>query len=352
MKWIITLLFTLTALLFLSSCTARPLLGEVTLSADELRPTGAGETVTITYAIGRPAQVTIALVDDQGTRYTLRRNEPRAPSSEPYALRFDGTAPTDDPILLRRMLPGGAYTVVIEAVGEDGARQTAEHPLTIIGQDAPLPLIDNLVIFPDIISPNADAIDDVAEITYQLPTTATVDIVVTAPDGATFPFVTAAEEAPALQKHVWNGRTVDGTLLPDGVYTLIIRAQDRFGNLVEQRRTITIAGGGQPEAMITYSYMAPQSVMLGEVITVTVRVRNTGTVPIRTYGPPSGYEYDTDQDRRWRLRGAIWRVLASGRRLGCQQRRRCQTLSVSLGAIAAAARAVAYSIRGRPADAR
>lgn len=285
------------------------------MSADELRPTGAGETVTIAYAIGRPAQVTIALVDDQGTRYTLRRNEPRAPSSEPYALRFDGTAPTDDPILLRRMLPGGDYTVVIEAVGEDGARQTAERSLTIIGQDAPLPLIDNLVIFPDTISPNADAIDDVAEITYQLPTTATVDIVVTAPDGATFPFVTAAEEAPALQKHVWNGRTVDGTLLPDGVYTLIIRAQDRFGNLVEQRRTITIEGGGQPEAMITYSYMAPQSVMLGEVITVTVRVRNTGTVPIRTYGPPSGYEYDTDQvfssieDGAYVARsGGFWRV--------------------------------------------
>lgn len=295
MKRIIALLLTLTALLILSSCATRPLLGEVTLSASELRPTGAGETVTVTYAIGRPARVTVALVDEQGTRYTLRRDEPRAPSSDPYALRFDGTAPTDDPTLLRRLLPAGTYTVVVEAVGEDGARQIAERRLTIIGQDAPLPLIENLVIYPDTISPNADAIDDVAEITYQLPTTATVDIVVTAPDGATFPFVTAAEEEPALQKHVWNGRTVDGTLLPDGVYTLIIRAQDRFGNLVERRSPITIAGGDQPEALITYSYMAPQSVMLGEVITVTVRVRNTGKVPIRTYGPPSGYEYDTDQ---------------------------------------------------------
>ncbi|MDW8215561.1 MAG: hypothetical protein RMJ55_18570, partial [Roseiflexaceae bacterium] len=180
MKRIIALLLTLIALLILPSCATRPLLGEVTLSASELRPTGAGETVTITYAIGRPARVTVALVDEQGTRYTLRRDEPRAPSSEPYALRFDGTAPTDDPTLLRRMLPAGTYTVVIEAVGEDGARQTAEGRLTIIGQDAPLPLIENLVIYPDTISPNADAIDDVAEITYQLPTTATVDIVVTA----------------------------------------------------------------------------------------------------------------------------------------------------------------------------
>jgi hypothetical protein len=34
--------------------------------------------------------------------------------------------------------------------------------------------------------------------------------------------------------------------------------------------------------------------MKGEVITVTLRLKNTGRVPIRTYGPPSGYEYSTD----------------------------------------------------------
>jgi hypothetical protein len=34
--------------------------------------------------------------------------------------------------------------------------------------------------------------------------------------------------------------------------------------------------------------------MKGEEITVTLRVKNTGLVPIRTYGPPSGYEYSTD----------------------------------------------------------
>ncbi len=283
-------------LLLLASCAARPLLSNVTISASELHSTGAGETVTISYTIGRPARVTVALIDPHGVRYTLRRDEPRAPSGEPYALRFDGTAPTEDPVLLRRSLPGGTYRLSVEAVGDDGERQVAEQTLTIIGQDAPLPLIENLVVAPATISPNADAIDDVAEITYQLPTTATVDIVLTAPDGVTtYPFVTAATERPELQKHVWNGRTVDGTLLPDGVYTFTIRAQDRFGNLVEQRGAITVAGGGQPEATITYSYMAPQSVMLGDVITVTMRVRNSGDVPIRTYGPPSGYEYDTDQ---------------------------------------------------------
>ena len=55
--------------------------------------------------------------------------------------------------------------------------------------------------------------------------------------------------------------------------------------------------------------------MLGEVLTVTMRVRNTGTVPIRTYGPPSGYEYTTDQvfssveDGAYTAQaGGFWRV--------------------------------------------
>lgn len=313
---ILTILLSAAVVLLLTACAASPLLSDVTISASELRTTGAGESVTLSYSIGRPAQVTIALLDDQGVRYVLRDNELRAPSSDPYTLRFDGTAPTGDPMLLRRALPSGAYTLVVEAVGNDGARQTAAQALTITGLDAPLPLIENLVVEPATISPNADAIDDVAEITYQLPTTATVDIVLTAPDGvSTYPFVTAAEEGPELQKHVWNGRTVDGTLVPDGIYALTIRAQDRFGNLVEQRGAITVAGGGQPEATINYSYMAPQSVMLGDVITVTIRVRNTGDVPIRTYGPASGYEYDTDQvfssvdDGIYVARaGGFWRV--------------------------------------------
>jgi hypothetical protein len=40
--------------------------------------------------------------------------------------------------------------------------------------------------------------------------------------------------------------------------------------------------------------MAPQALLRGDVLTVTMRVKNTGKVAIRTYGPPSGYEYSTD----------------------------------------------------------
>jgi hypothetical protein len=279
----------------LAGCGSSQLLSNVGPATADLRPSGHGEHVDISYTIGRKATVAVYLQDAGGARYTLRAGEQRLPSPDPYVLRFDGTAPTDDPVLKRRALPSGAYTYVVEATGEDGARAESQGRITIAGADVPPPTIENLVVAPDTISPNADGIDDVAEITYQLPVSATVDITFIGPDGRTsYPFVAGDEEGPILQRHVWNGKSVDNALLPDGVYTYSVRARDRFGNLVERPGQITIKGGGQPEVKITYSSIAPEAVMKGEPITVTLRVKNTGKVPIRTYGPPSGYEYSTD----------------------------------------------------------
>jgi hypothetical protein len=314
---IISFLATLTlALVALAGCGSATLLSGVGVSAPTLQPAGGGEHVDISYMVGRAARVSVYLQDPGGTQYSLREDVPRVPSSDPYTLRFDGTAPTADPILKQRALPSGAYTVVVRAVGEDGTQDQQQAQITITGADTQPPMVEDLVVFPEAISPNADAIDDIAEITYRLPVTATVDITFTSPDGgATYPFVTSNEEGPELQKHIWNGKTVDGILLPDGPYTFTIRAQDRFGNLVERQGTVAISGAGQPEATITYSYMAPQAIMRGDVITVTMQVKNTGNVPIRTYGPPSGYEYSTEQvfssiaDGQYAAKsGGFWRI--------------------------------------------
>jgi hypothetical protein len=242
----------------------------------------------------------VYLQDSQGKTYYLRGEpngvgEKRLASSEPYTMRFDGTAPTDDPQLIQRLLPDGEYTVFVRALATNGQEANGQQPLSIQAGDITPPLIENLVIYPETISPNADGIDDEAEITYQLPVTATIDISILSPDGAaSYPFVTASEEEPQQHRHNWSGRTVDGLILPDGVYTYLMRARDIYGNIVERTGPIAIAGGGQPEARITYSKIAPEAVMRGDVITITMRVENTGDVPIRTYGPPSGYEYTTD----------------------------------------------------------
>ncbi len=282
-------------LIALSGCAAAPLLGDVAASADRYDP-GQSMPLAISYQVGRPAIVDIYILDAAGQRYDLRRAQPRAAASEPYILRFDGSVPTDDPQVLRRVLPPGAYTLVIAAREATGSASVERRlPLTITGDPIEPPVIDNLMVWPPAISPNADAIDDVAEFTYRLPVSATVNIEVIAPDGEVIPVVTREEEGPFEQRHVWNGKRPNGSLLAEGVYTYTVRAEDAFGNVVQRQGQIRLVDVGQPEARIVYSMIAPQRVMLGEVITVTIRVRNTGTVPIRTYGPPSGYEYTTDQ---------------------------------------------------------
>jgi hypothetical protein len=303
--------------LSLAGCGAGALLSDVSVSAPTFQPTGAGETIDLSYRIGRAAKVSVYLQDAGGTRYTLRDGEARFPSSDPYVLRFDGTAPTNDPVLKRRALPSGDYTFVVRADGADGSQAQEQRPIAIQGADVQPPLIENLSVQPAMISPNADGIDDIAEITYGLPVSATVNIDMSGPGCAPVPcpFITADEEPPALQRHIWNGKTVDGVLLADSVYTYTVRAEDRYGNLAEQSGTITIAGAGQPEVTILASYMAPQSLMRGDVLTVTMRVKNTGDVPIRTYGPASGYEYSTDdvfssiEAGRYSVKpGGFWRI--------------------------------------------
>jgi hypothetical protein len=55
--------------------------------------------------------------------------------------------------------------------------------------------------------------------------------------------------------------------------------------------------------------------MLGETLVISMRVKNTGEVPVRTYGPPSGYTYTTDvvyssiEDGRYTAEaGGFWRI--------------------------------------------
>ena len=306
----------LLVMLPLTSCGSDSLLTDVNISSSLLHPTGNGESVSINYTIGQTSKIWIYLQDSQGKRYpALRDGQPRLPSSDPYTLRFDGTVPTQGSELVQRLLPDGDYTVVVQARGANGQEMTVQRKLTIETGNVKPPLIDNLVVSPSTISPNADGIDDTAEITYQLPVTATVDITISGPDKRVYPFVTADEEAPILQRQVWNGKTVDGVVLDDGVYTYTVRAQDRYGNVVERSGPITIVGGGQPQVQITYTKIAPEAIMRGEVITVTMRVKNIGKVPVRTYGPASGYEYSTEEvfssieNGRYAAKsGGFWRI--------------------------------------------
>jgi hypothetical protein len=309
---IVTFCILHSAFCMLTGCGLRPLLSNVAVDQDVLRP---GGSVGISYSVGESARVSI-FVEGGGQRYTLRDNEPRSPGVESYTLRFDGTVPTKDPLIPRRLLPSGTYAYRVEATAEgSGERAEASGQLRIEGADVPLPQVENLVVSPATISPNGDAIADITEITYRLPISATVDIDIGAADGSSFALVSRADEGPSEWQHIWNGKRPDNSLLPAGTYTVTVRAADQYGNVVLQRQQIALENAGQPKVEIVSAVIAPMRVMLGETITVTLRVKNTGTVPVRTYGPPSGYAYTTDQvyssveDARYKAKsGGFWRI--------------------------------------------
>jgi hypothetical protein len=291
---------------FFTGCAQQPA-GTITITPNG---DGTSDAATIPYAVGAPSRVSIWIEEqNSGQRWMLRDNVQRAASSDPYTLSFNGTVQNADPNapVRQSVLPNGTYTYVVQARPDNGGAP-AEQRGTIEVRDAvtELPAIEDVNVTPAF-SPNEDAIDDVAYFTYRLPVTATVTINVQRSDGYVIPFITDLEEGPYAQSHPWDGKEPNGALLQSGVYTYTITARDRVGNVFERP--------GRSEARVTFVHIAPVEVALSDVVTMTVRVKNTGETRIRTQGPGSGYMYTTDEtyasilDHRWKDQGGgFWRV--------------------------------------------
>lgn len=134
----------------------------------------------------------------------------------------------------------------------------------------PRPLILSAGFRPDIISPNADGDDDVAEFQYSLSRAAHVSISLVDGTGRSFVFRDAerriADDYGVLFSGVVDGylhpdETSEGTILrrlmPDGMYTWTMRAVNESGETAEASGTLTIAGGSANLPDITALDVAP-----------------------------------------------------------------------------------------------
>ncbi|HEY0739659.1 MAG TPA: hypothetical protein VGD69_32340 [Herpetosiphonaceae bacterium] len=303
--------------LVLIGCGQRETLSDVGTSSSVISPNsdGVGDSLTINYTIGAPASISVFLDDQAGKRYTLRDKQPRMPSGEPYSLVFDGTVQGSDPSIVQQVLPNGTYTYTVEATPTGGG-----SPSTVTGEivvedaaDQP-PSIEDLSVTEQF-SPNEDADEDVAYFTYRLPVSATVTINFTDQSNNQIPFIAELGEGPFAQSHIWDGSRPDGSLVGTGTYTYTITARDQVGNIVQRQGQIEVVSPGRSSAQVTFAQIAPVRVALGSEITMTVRVKNTGDVPIKTQGPPSGYLYSTDdifssiEEHKWDDKGGgFWRV--------------------------------------------
>jgi hypothetical protein len=134
----------------------------------------------------------------------------------------------------------------------------------------PRPLILNAGFRPEVISPNADGDDDVAEFQYSLSRAANITITLTNEAGRSFTFRQderrIADDYTVLfsgvvDGYVDEGETVTGTvvrrLMPDGIYTWTLRATTDDGETAEVTGTLTLAGGSALLPDLTALDVAP-----------------------------------------------------------------------------------------------
>lgn len=114
--------------------------------------------------------------------------------------------------------------------------------LLLLAGCGPRALLSDITIRPAVISPNADGVDDIAEIKYALSRQGTISIYLLDADGQRHDFRVAQRRSKG-ERTAYFGGVIDGRLLPDGAYTLVFEAVDEKGRSERQERVITLVDG-------------------------------------------------------------------------------------------------------------
>lgn len=288
---LVLLAVVLAAAVVAAACApARPLLEQASLTRSTLTPSTT-DRAELTYTLGRAARVSLAIGLPDGREVPVLADEPR-PAAGRYVHPVDGAIPIAERPGERRVLPDGTYRLRLEARDDGGRAETASFDLTIRDADTTPPAVENLAVYPAVLTPNFDGIDDVASITYRLTERARVFAYATDAAGQRVYVGTQELVEPGEYREVWDG-TQKERPLPDGTYQFTVRATDLAGNTVLASAPVQVASSGRPDARILRLGFSPRRLMLGETVQVEAVVRNVGTVPLRTQGPPPGYVYSS-----------------------------------------------------------
>ena len=306
---------------------------------------GKDDVTQINYRIGRPAQVSIYLVDQAGNRHYFRDAERRSPGK--YNVYWGGVIndPQVQPVAGGQMLvesqvlTDGPYTWVVEATDDAGRTDKVEGQITLTGADTALPELRNFTVVPQVFRPNQDGLrDDRVSISYYLSKAAERVQVYLEPASVApgqpklkYPIAEKVSVSTAEPgKAGYHGYDYDGGVdlnaepPPNGDYVIYGEAEDKIGNRVVVSSTLKIEEGGKPRAEVTGGDIDWQGEMarvvgvpLGQSLCFTTTVENIGPVPIRTSGPWPGQKYKFSENYNtlaaregedsWYQQAGVWR---------------------------------------------
>ncbi|MBZ0309290.1 MAG: hypothetical protein K8I82_24710 [Anaerolineae bacterium] len=319
------------------------LLSETQFSPARITPNADGEDdITLfSYALSRPADVTLIFKDDRGQEYIFRDTEPRVKGD--YSVEFSGVVDgfqhegeTWEGSLERRLLPDGRYNWMLTATDSDGEQETQTGTLEIAEGDSALPLIEYFEVGPTVFTPNQDGIDDRVDLNIFLSKPAFLMVYLEDTNGIQY-YISERQggrEPGEAGSHVFDyDGGVDQSMRPpaNGNYTLYAVAQDEVGQRLVRTAEITIQDSGLPQVEIipqttggtvcfetrpyqesyftdattagekisqpteVCSELTTLSVPFGDLLVFHLTVRNYGDTPIRTAGPFPGTVYDFNQ---------------------------------------------------------
>ena len=281
-----------------AACGRGALLSPLDVSTATVRPNGTATDAEarVAYTLGSRADVQVDLIGPDGKSRPLREKQTRAPDR--YEIRFDGTVPTADGA--RRVVPDGDY--VLKVTADDGAGRRQEEQTTVKVVDADTTPVEIQALQTDLteFSPDGDGKDDEVRITYRLTKDCEATVYVTDEAGNYFAVDPWTKRRAAYQSHLWDGTTgglvQGGKLLPNGRYTIHVDARDAAGNFSSATTPVTIVNGGVARLEITDVKFTPIALIAGGVMDVRITVKNTGTVPIHSWGPAPGYTYSAPDE--------------------------------------------------------
>ncbi|MEA3408192.1 MAG: hypothetical protein U9R48_08960 [Chloroflexota bacterium] len=120
------------------------------------------------------------------------------------------------------------------------------------------PLLHDVSIRPQTISPNADGVEDVAEIKYSLSRQSRITIYLVDQDGNRHYFRDGNRRSKG-ERTAYFGGVIDGTLLPDGQYTCFFVAEDEHGYAERLETKLIISGGDKVPLRIENLNIWPQA---------------------------------------------------------------------------------------------
>ena len=323
-----------------------PLILEAGFDRAAISPNADGEDdlAVFSYALSRPAVVSLSLTGEAGRTFYFRQDQPRA--DDEYSVLFsgvvDGFLHDGESVygeIERRLIPNGTYTWRLKAEPEAGDGQTVNGELLVERGDTPLPIMSEFRIAPAVFSPNQDGVADRVSINVYLEKDVErLDVFLEGPDGARIPISARVEERQYGEagRHRFDyegGIDLGVDPPPDGVYRVIALAQDKVGQRMRMDGHLTIEIGGKPYAEIKPQavgvdvvfdvqpfdarYLSTEAALgellplpddkaaladsqqitlpVGHMLVFRLTVDNYGDVPIRTSGPPPGTVYRQDQ---------------------------------------------------------